>query len=71
MSTYQDFLNVVNGLPSGTVFEITVEWCTANGLSVNANLVKSFGHDFAADYARHGCSLNQIGTDNHHSYTKK
>ena len=70
MSNYNDFLNVVSKLQSGTTFEITVEWCTAQGLTVNQNIVKSWGHSFANDYSKYGCSCNGTGSDNHHNYTK-
>ncbi len=56
MSTYQDFLNVVSGLNSGTVFAITTKWCTAHGLIVTPNMMKSWGIKFRSNYSKYGCS---------------
>ena len=70
MSNYNDFLKVVAGLSSGTVFEITADWCAAHGLHVDSNIVKSWGHYFADDYSKYNCVYNGTGTDNHRSYKK-
>ncbi len=56
MSTYKDFLSVIDGLTSGTTITITQEWCTNYGLIVDANMMKSWGIKFSKDFSLHGCS---------------
>ena len=71
MSTYQDLLKVVDGLPSGTVFSITADWCAAMGLQVDAQSVRDWGRDFKKEFAQHNCILCNEGSDGHHTYKKK
>lgn len=70
MSTYEDLLRVIDGLPSGTVFNITEDWCVAQGLQVTSGLAKKFGRNFAPEYMKHNCKCNGKGSDNLHGYTK-
>lgn len=71
VSSYNDFLNVVDSLLSGTVFDITYDWCTAQGLKLTPNTAKSWGRKFVTDYVNHNCSLTGNGTDKHNTYRKK
>lgn len=43
MSTFQDLLNIINGLPSGTEVVITKEWCSKHNLVVNDAVVRDWG----------------------------
>ena len=70
MSTYQDFLNVVDALPSQTVFAVTYDWCTSQGLTLQPNTAKSWGKSFANDYSSHNTIAKGCGTDNHRLYKK-
>ena len=55
MSTFQDFLNTVNGLASGSIITITKDWCTNHGLTVTANMMKGWGIQFSKVYASNNC----------------
>lgn len=70
MSTYQDFLAVVTQLKTGTVFNVTYDWCTAKGLTLTTNIAKSWGQQFANDYPHYKVRLLNVGSDNLHCYEK-
>ena len=70
MSTYKDFLNVVDVLPSQTVFAVTYDWCVSQGLILQPNTAKSWGKLFAKDCSNHNTILKAIGTDRHKLYKK-
>jgi GH25 family lysozyme M1 (1,4-beta-N-acetylmuramidase) len=60
MNNFNDFLAVVNGLPSGTNVVVTYEWCTSKGLIVNPNMMKDWGKKFSAGVkaGQYGCVRN-------------
>jgi len=70
MSTYQDFLNVVDALSADTVFAVTYDWCTSQGLTLQPNTAKSWGKSFANDYSSHKTIFEGRGSDNHKLYKK-
>ena len=71
MSTFQDLMNVITNLPTGTVFSITVSWCTSQGLCVNPNMMKSWGLEFAKCFSNCNCGQYTVsptqGTASHKS----
>ena len=70
MSTFNDFLAVVNGLPSGTVFSVTCDWCVAQGLQLTPGMAISWGRSFAQCYSSYNTTCVSTGTDNHRNYKK-
>lgn len=71
VSTYQDFITVIDGLPSGTKITVSKEWCENHGLMVDEAMVKSWGRNFARDYINHNCKREKVsptqGTASHKS----
>ena len=71
MNYYNSFINTVQKLPFGTVFEITTDWLNANGISgATPSDAIAIGKKFSKEYLSFGCKSNGTGSDNHHSYTK-
>ena len=68
------FLNqlksLINTLPSGTRFSITVEWLASNGIIISASQVKKLGLDFAGCYDSCNCKLVGKGSNNLKEYEK-
>ncbi len=55
MSTFQDFLDIINGLASGSIITIKKDWCTNHGLTVTANMMKGWGIQFSKVYSSYNC----------------
>lgn len=71
MSTYDDFITVVNGLPSDTQFAVTCKWCTKQGLLLTPNMARSWGKQFAKEHGLHNVSNAKRNTSaNLRQYTK-
>ena len=70
MSTYNDFLNAVSSLKPTTIFAITYDWCTSQGLNLTPSMAKSWGRKFATDYLKYNTKCLGRGTDNHKMYEK-
>ena len=70
MSSYNDFLLVVDSLPKSTSFAVTYDWCSSKGLILTPDLAKSWGRQFAVDYVSHNTLSCGKGSDNHHLYQK-
>lgn len=70
MSSYNDFLQVVDFLPKATSFAVTYDWCSSKGLILTPDLAKSWGRRFAAEYTVHNTISRGKGSDNHYLYEK-
>lgn len=70
MSSYNDFLQVVDSLLKGTSFAVTYDWCKNQGLNLTPNMAKSWGKRFSTDYMYHNTVSRGKGSDNHHLYEK-
>lgn len=70
MSTYQDLIAVIRNLYPGDNIEITVEWCSQKGLSVDSRLIKEWGKRFHQDYPGYSVHYTGKTSDNLHHYTK-
>lgn len=70
MSTYLDLLATINNLASGVSVEITVTWCTNQGLIVNPSLVKRWGKLIYDNYQSLGLTYRGKSSNNLHHYTK-
>lgn len=68
---YSQLLKIIDGLKSGTKFEVTVDWCASQDLDVNPSDVKSFGLKFAQEYENHGCECLGKTSNNLNHYIKK
>ncbi|GEM_PF-2337631 len=60
MSSFNDFISIVNSLPSGSEVIVNFDWCTINGLTVTANMMKGWGQSFANGVRKgmYGCVKN-------------
>lgn len=61
MSNFNDLINVVNTLPTGTQVKIQYDWCTAHGLNVTPNMMKSWGQLFSNGVKKglYGCTKDK------------
>ncbi len=46
---YNQTLNIINNLPSGTKFEYTIKFFNSHGLSVSPSQIRIFGKRFSED----------------------
>ena len=67
---FNQLINSINNLPSGTNFSITQDWLNANGINATANDAISLGKQFAKVYSNYNCSLVSKGSDNLKMYKK-
>ena len=70
MSTYLDLVAIINSLSSGIPVEITVKWCTDQGLIVNPILVKKWGKLIYDDHKALGLLYLGKTSNNLHHYSK-
>lgn len=76
INLYNQLIQVIGLLPSSgnfqvkILFEITEDWCRAQGISATGVDVKVLGKEFINDYKNYGCDLANEGTDEHHLYIK-
>lgn len=70
MSTFNNFLSVVNGLPSGTAFMVTYHWCVSQGLTLTPSIAKIWGKSFAQCYSQYNTIYLGKGTNNLRNYRK-
>ncbi len=67
---YNQLINLINSLSSGTSFSITQDWLNDNGINATANDAISLGKQFANDYSNNNCSLISKGSNNLKMYKK-
>ena len=70
MSTYLDLVAVINNLSRGVPVEITVKWCTDQGLIVTPSIAKKWGKLVYDNHQALGLLYHGKSSNNLHHYSK-